>query len=154
MRRNKKPYRNIFQFYLFSCHDKEQTKGKLHLLEGSRISRLLWNWLNSPLVFILQWARTDVPDFIVENQYFPLTACPSLLFISSQVSAGSSWIEPRELKVKNNSSLIYHYAHFLLYARLGGRGGGGTQNIFFFAWEANNEGAIHTVLSGWSIVVP
>ena len=31
----------------------------------------------------------------MENQYFPLTACPSLLFISSQVSAGSSWIEPR-----------------------------------------------------------
>ena len=42
----------------------------------------------------------------MENQYFPLTACPSLLFISSQVSAGSSWIEPRGTERLKNNSLL------------------------------------------------
>ena len=46
-----------------------------------------------------------MPGLILDSQYLPLTACPSLALISLHVSAGSSGMEPRGTGKKNDAIL-------------------------------------------------
>ena len=78
---------------------------------------------------------------MVENQYFPLTVCPSLLFISSLVSAGSSGIEPRgtegqkQFFINLSLFIIMPILYFMPAWGGGGVGGGRTRT----ALGANGE---------------
>ena len=53
-----------------------------------------------------QCARTAMFGFMDDSQYLPLTACPSLAFISLHDSAASSGMEPRGTGIKKNDNLI------------------------------------------------
>ena len=65
-----------------------------------------------------------MPGLILDSQYLPLTACPSLALISLHVSAGSSGMEPRATRKKKNDAILmslmalYETTSFHVAARL------------------------------------
>ena len=65
-----------------------------------------------------------MPGLILDSQYLPLTACPSLALISLHVSAGSSGMEPRATGKKKNDAILmslmalYETTSFHVAARL------------------------------------
>ena len=51
-----------------------------------------------------------MPGLILDSQYLPLTACPSLALISLHVSAGSSGMEPRGTGTKQSGeTFLLHF---------------------------------------------